>query len=320
MIEQQFIEKLNSFNVAPLQATKTIPLLPLNHGFYDGIVALLAAPSSSTTVAFDGSTQHQDSGRTSDCVVESSTSPMICEEMLLRVIRDLFSVFSGNSLTEDEEEHEKSDDLENEDYKDTGAEVEDLNDRSTSSSHLKWDLLSSHGITITVKLLVDVFTKFPNKFYTNFDERQSGILIHVLGTLLRFANNDNDGSSISGRSGIEGNRKRSSKFTSSDDKNTNINKDDKTKDNHIEKNINTLQIDVVKILCLPFALELDQTVLYAILCSLHQSSALESLLRAVSVYHRSSSNSSNNNNKINRNGNNINASSNIANTRVLIGS
>ena len=304
LIEQQFLDKLRSYSVAPLHAIRTISPLPLNHGFYDGIVTLLAAHStflsSSVSVSSDGSTHHrhhhQDSKTLSDGV--ELNFPVICEEIVLGILRDLFAVFTGSFISEDEHEHEENNKGEKLKEESEEDETEDIQDKSPFL--FKWELLSYHGITLAVRLLVNVFTRFPNAFYTHLDERQAGILIHVLGTLLHLINDTNGDRNVgSGGSGRKASKFRFISSQLSNDKNTKNKEDVRTKNERIEQDANTkmsLQSNIVKILCLPFALELDQTVLYTILCSLHQNSALESLLRAASA-HQHSSNSSNNNNK-----------------------
>ena len=263
LIQQQFLEKLKSFRVEPPPPLHDLSL-PLRCGFYDGIVALLAASSTSSP----GS----DGGQISATQQETGVgNTMMCEETILDVLCDLLTIFSGGSLNDKGgDNYEEEDD---EERKDRCCEIEKEGGVGTGEKEVesfRWDLLSYHGIAHSISLLVGIFARFPNAFCTKLDECQAAVLIHVLGSFLRITT----AAAATNDEGVTKPRLSSQLYN-------NMPKTDfDCKD--------TLQSDIVKILCLPFALELDQTVLFGILCALHQSATLESLFKAALVLHNSS--------------------------------
>ena len=107
---------------------------------------------------------------------------------------------------------------------------------------LQWFLLSYEGICTTLKLLDQIFSKTPNAFYTHIPEEKITTLMNTICLLLQSDVSDN-------------------------------------RNDRIEKS--SFEKDLVKILCLPFAVDLDQSFFYEILCVLQQNNVIMSLFKHV---------------------------------------
>lgn len=121
----------------------------------------------------------------------------------------------------------------------------------------KWNLLSREAVFVVLELLNDVFTKTPNALYTQIPEAQIPTILYTISQMLKL-----DHKQLVSRFN---NNKLGGGFVSS---------------NEVEKK-KRLEKNLVKILCLPFAIEMDETTCYEILCSLHQSDTLSSLFEHV---------------------------------------
>lgn len=144
---------------------------------------------------------------------------------------------------------------------------------------LKWNLLSYQGISITLQLLNDVFSKSPNALYTQIPEERIPTVIHTLSQLLRIdhekivSKDSPDSAEAVSKTSLESPNKTASRY-SIVNSTTLFSSVDKETKRSIEKNL-------VKILCLPFAIELEQSLSYEILCALHQSNTMDSLFQHV---------------------------------------
>lgn len=115
--------------------------------------------------------------------------------------------------------------------------------------YCKWNLLSYQGVVVFVELLVDILTRFPNAFATRIPEDRISSVMYAFGLLLQI------------------DEQQRSRFSCTNQRLLSL------RDN--------LTTGVTKILCLPFALDLEQSLTYEILCSLYQCQTLNSLLTCV---------------------------------------
>ena len=116
--------------------------------------------------------------------------------------------------------------------------------------YCKWNLISYQGMIVFVNLMVDIFTRLPNAFATMIPEERVSSVMYALGLLLQ----------------IDSQQK--SRFSC-------------TSKRLIHSLDDNLTAGVTKVLCLPFALDLEQSLTYEILCSLYQCQTLNSLLTCV---------------------------------------
>ena len=147
----------------------------------------------------------------------------LCEDSVLQILNQIMYCFAEDAMEEDQ-----------------------------PCQYFKWNLISYQGVSQLVSRLVDIFSKFPNSFYSRIAENDLPSLMFVLSALLQIK--DNEKAKYYCGNGLA----------------------------NEEGKMNTLAENVIKILCLPFALDLDQSLLYEILCSLYQSSTIGSLLLLLS--------------------------------------
>ncbi|XP_066932219.1 serine/threonine-protein kinase 36-like [Clytia hemisphaerica] len=125
--------------------------------------------------------------------------------------------------------------------------AEDSMEEDQPYQYFKWNLISYQSLSQLVSLLVNIFSKFPSSFYSRIAENDLPSLMFVVSALLQIKDDEKV------------------KYCSGNGLTDNIDR------------VDTLTENVIKILCLPFALDLDQSLLYEILCSLYQSSTIGSL-------------------------------------------
>lgn len=311
LIHKQFVAKLRSFRIFILPnngtaQSKSIGSDALRCGLYDGVVALLAALSGPLLEESEAQVDDKDTGSLTEL---DETSPIMCEKTMLCTICELLINFcrtNSNSYcrtlveSEDYQSSDCNDGSRGHTSRASGSGVGDLTkkggrgvlnigDCSSNSQQrrelsdktmlLRWDLLSFEAVVQSVRLLTNLFTRFPHAFVTRLDPKHSIGLMYALGSLLRLDAGDRKRHSSEIRlcngntNGDNGNSYTNSSHNSKNDKENRTSTD---AGDHMS--IETLRRGIVKIMCLPFALDLEQTVLFEIMCSLHQSEALKFLL------------------------------------------
>lgn len=115
---------------------------------------------------------------------------------------------------------------------------------------LNWEILSSEGIALNAQLLNEILSKSINKIYVKSVEELFPHIVFILTTLLQREHFD-----------------EIAKY--------------KTSNDEISSVASPLQIEliIVKILCIPFSVDLDESLLYEILCAIHRSDTLKSLIQ-----------------------------------------